>query len=67
MKVIASKDSTWDMLAYNAGYSEFQMDVIMSENSFEYSDVVTFDGGEVVSISSVNIVDEATLKAPWEA
>jgi len=64
--MIASKDMTWDMVAYTSGYSEFSMDSIMAANSFEYSDIVTFDGGEDVKVPTQIIVDEATIKAPWE-
>lgn len=64
--MIASKDMTWDMIAYNSGYSEFSMDSIMAENPFEYSDIVTFDGGENIKVPTQIIIEETTIKPPWE-
>lgn len=66
--MIASNGMTWDMVAYLSGLDEFSMMTIMEnhENSYAYSDVVTFDGGESVIVTSAPLVDSSTIKAPWE-
>lgn len=67
--MIASYGMTWDMIAYLSGLDEFSMMSIMEspENAYSYSDVITFDGGENVTITSAPLIESATIKAPWEA
>ena len=66
MTMTATSGMTWDVIAYQQTGDEFQMDGIMSANSFAFSDVVTFEGGEVIAIPSVVVVDSQTIAAPWE-
>lgn len=67
MGIIASNGTTWDMIAYEAGVSEFSMDLLIQKNSYSFSDVVAFEGGEVVNIDVESMaVEEKTIKTPWE-
>lgn len=63
MKV--SNGTTWDMIAYMNGLDEFSMNTIMEANSYSYSDVLTFDGGEEVVINAAPLIESSTIKAPW--
>ena len=67
--MIASYGMTWDMAAYLSGLDEFSMMPIIEdpENAYSYSDVITFDGGENVTITSAPLIESSTIKAPWEA
>ena len=67
--MIASNGMTWDMIAYLCGLDEFSMMTIMesADNAYSYSDVITFDGGESVVVTSAPLVECSTIKAPWEA
>lgn len=66
--MIASNGMTWDMVAYLSGLDEFSIIVIMenAENAYSYSDVLTFDGGESVVVTSAPLIESSTIKAPWE-
>lgn len=67
MEIVASNGTTWDMISYEAGLSEFSMDLLIQQNSYLYSDIVAFDGGEVVKVDVESMaVEEKTIKAPWE-
>lgn len=67
--MIASYGMTWDLIAYLSGLDEFSMMTIMEspDNAYSYSDVITFEGGESVVVTSAPLVDSSTIKAPWEA
>lgn len=65
MVYTANNEETWDMVAYNAVGDEFQMDTILRDNSYDYSDVVLFDGGEILNVQSQVVVDASIIKAPW--
>lgn len=67
--MIASYGMTWDMIAYLSGLDEFSMMSLMEtpENAYSYSDVITFEGGENVTITSAPLIESSTIKAPWEA
>ena len=66
--MIASNGMTWDMVAYLNGLDEFSMMTIMenAENGYSYSDVLTFEGGESVVVTSAPLIESSTIKAPWE-
>lgn len=64
MKV--SNGMTWDMVAYLSGLNEFAMDTIIKDNSYAYCDVITFDGGEDITVNAEPLVVQSTIKAPWE-
>lgn len=66
MQTMATNGMTWDVIAYQQIGDEFQMDNIMAANAFELSDVVTFDGGEAITVPSVAVVDSQTIAAPWD-
>lgn len=63
MKV--SNGTTWDMIAYLNGLDEFTMNQIMAANSYSYADVLTFEGGEEVVVTSAPLIESSTIKAPW--
>ena len=67
MQYTASNESTWDMMAFQAGLSEFAMDSIMYDNRYYYADVVAFVGGEIIDVNVEQAVDDATIKAPWDS
>lgn len=46
---IASQDETWDHVAYNV-YNDSLLFVEIMEANREYSDVITFEGGEELQI-----------------
>lgn len=66
--MIASNGMTWDMIAYLSGLDEFSIIAIMenAENAYSYSDVLTFEGGESVVVTSAPLIESSTIKAPWE-
>lgn len=66
--MIASNGMSWDMIAYLSGLDEFSMMTIMenAENAYSYSDVLTFEGGESVVVTSAPLIESSTIKAPWE-
>lgn len=68
MIITASNGATWDIIATQAGLDEFSCDSIMSmyENSYAYSDVLTFEGGEQITVDASQAVESKTLAAPWE-
>lgn len=65
MVYTANNEETWDMVVYNTVGDEFQMDTILHDNSYYYSDVVLFEGGEVLNVQSQVVVDASIIKAPW--
>lgn len=68
MIITATNGATWDIIATQAGLNEFACDSIMSmyANAYAYSDVLTFEGGEEISIDAAQVVEEKTISAPWE-
>lgn len=66
MVITATNESTWDIIAVQAGLTEFAMDDIMSENSYAYSDVITFEGGEQIQVTSNPVVQNQIIAAPWD-
>ena len=51
MKYTASFGDTWDTIAYKVCGDEFESDALRRENR-PYSDVLIFDGGELLIIPS---------------
>lgn len=66
MKYQCSNGTTWDMAAFATVNDEFSMDEIIQENTYYYSDVITFEGGEVLEIPEIAAVSASTIAAPWE-
>ncbi|MBQ9395778.1 MAG: tail protein X [Proteobacteria bacterium] len=63
---IAANGDTWDSIAYRYTGDEFQCDAIREANSYAYSDVVIFTGGEQVVIPDAAVVEPTIIRAPWE-
>jgi hypothetical protein len=66
MKYICSHGETWDLPAFNRYGNEFMCDFVRNENSYEFADVVAFDGGEVLELSDRGLETVATITPPWE-
>lgn len=66
MVITATNESTWDIIAVQAGLTEFAMTDIMTDNSYAYSDVITFDGGEQIQITTNPVVQNQIIAAPWD-
>jgi hypothetical protein len=65
MKYTANNEESWDMVAFNVVGDEFQMDTILHDNRYYYSDLVLFEGGESLDVQSQVVVDSSVIKAPW--
>lgn len=61
MKYTASLGDTWDTVAYKVCGDEFECDALRRANR-PYSDVLVFDGGELLIIPS-DIGDSLTTEA----
>lgn len=61
MKYTASFGDTWDTIAYKVCGDEFECDALRRANR-PYSDVLIFDGGELLIIPS-DIGDSLTTEA----
>ena len=61
MKYTASLGDTWDTVAYKVCGDEFECDALRRSNR-EHSDVLVFDGGELLIIPS-DIGDSLTSAA----
>ena len=61
MKYTASFGDTWDTVAYKVCGDEFECDALRRANR-PYSDVLVFDGGELLVIPS-DIGDSLTTEA----
>lgn len=61
MKYTASFGDTWDTIAYKVCGDEFECDALRRANR-PYSDVLVFDGGELLIIPS-DIGDSITTEA----
>ena len=61
MKYTASFGDTWDTVAYKVCGDEFECDALRRANR-PYSDVLVFDGGELLIIPS-DIGDRLTTEA----
>ncbi len=61
MKYTASFGDTWDTVAYKVCSDEFECDALRRANR-PYSDVLVFDGGELIIIPS-DIGDSLTTEA----
>lgn len=61
MKYTASFGDTWDTIAYKVCGDEFECDALRRANR-PYSDVLVFDGGELLIIPS-DIGDSLTTEA----
>lgn len=61
MKYTASFGDTWDTIAYKVCGDEFECDALRRANR-PYSDVLIFDGGELLIIPS-DIGDSITTEA----
>lgn len=61
MKYTASLGDTWDTVAYKVCGDEFECDALRRANR-PYSDVLVFDGGELLVIPS-DIGDSLTTEA----
>ncbi len=61
MKYTASLGDTWDTVAYKVCGDEFECDALRRANR-PYSDVLVFDGGELLIIPS-DIGDRLTTEA----
>lgn len=61
MKYTASFGDTWDTVAYKVCGDEFECDALRRANR-PYSDVLVFDGGELLIIPS-DIGDSITTEA----
>ncbi len=61
MKYTASFGDTWDTVAYKVCGDEFECDALRRANR-PYSDVLVFDGGELLIIPS-DIGDSLTTEA----
>lgn len=61
----ARAGDTWDQISYMAYmYTERYADLVLKANP-EYSDVVIFEGGEVVKVPIVDTVDTPETLPPW--
>lgn len=60
---IAKQGDTWDLISYNVYGSEYYVTELILAN-YDYTDVVIFDGGEVLQIPVLSTNDTSTL-APW--
>lgn len=56
---------TWDYVAYQTTGEEMAMDAIILSNDYYYSDVITFDDGDILNIPDVVIQDVAVIPSPW--
>lgn len=61
MKYTASLGDTWDTVAYKVCGDEFECDALLRANR-QYSDVLVFEGGELLIIPS-DIGDSLTTEA----
>lgn len=67
MIITANKGTTWDYITFQAGLNEFSMDSVMRENSYYYSDVVLFEGGEEIGVSDQPVIENSVIRAPWDS
>lgn len=65
MKYMTHKGQTWDYVAYQTTGEEMAMDAIISANEYYYSDVITFDDGDILNIPDVVIQEVAVIPSPW--
>lgn len=65
MKITATPDQTWDILAYDYAGSEFLMDEFLKQNEYYYCDVVTFEGGEKIDFNNSIIESANIISSPW--
>lgn len=56
---------TWDYVAYQTTGEEMAMDAIILANDYYYSDVITFDDGDILNIPDVVIQEVAVIPSPW--
>ena len=63
---IASQDLCWDSISYNTFNDEFYFDDIIKSN-WRLSDVVSFEGGELVIIPDYIQVDNQIIASPWNS
>lgn len=65
MKYTAVNGDTWDSIAFKTYDDEFMCDEIRAANSRNYSDVLIFDGGEIIEVPEFLSPKQEIIKAPW--
>lgn len=65
MQYDAKDGQTWDYVAYLTTGDEMSMDAIISNNDYYYSNVVTFEDGDIVEIPDMVIQEVAIIPSPW--
>lgn len=66
MIIEASNGLTWDKIAYDFIGNEFYLDSVIQLNSYLYSDVLAFEGGENINIPESLATEPVIISAPWE-
>lgn len=66
MKYTCSHGETWDIPALKQYGEELMCDYVRENNSYYFSDLVSFDGGEIIDLPDEGIVTAATIAPPWE-
>ncbi len=64
MPYIARQGDSFDLLAWQA-YGEERLASLIAEANPRYTDVLLFEGGEELSIPTVDRVDGALDTPPW--
>lgn len=62
---IACSGDTWDSISYKVFDNEFLYTNLMDANR-QFSDMVTFDGGEVITIPDEITVENMVIPTPWD-
>lgn len=61
-----NQNETWDYISYLIFNDEFQMDLLLENNDYYYSDCLSFDLGDSIVIPDDVVLEQAIIKAPWE-
>lgn len=65
MKFTCAQGQTWDSICYQAFKNEMLFPEIIEANP-QYSDVVIFDGGEVIDLPENIVIDNMFITKPFE-
>lgn len=65
MKYVCTQGDTFDTIAYKAYSDEFLFPQIMEANR-NYSDMVIFDGGEIIEIPDRVVIENTIVSTPWQ-
>lgn len=65
MQYLTKKNQTWDYIAFVTIGDEMAMDAVILQNDYYYSDVLTFEDGDVVNIPDVVFQEVAVIPSPW--